>query len=119
MQYDSTIPIYQQMADVIKKLILSGKLAPGDRIRSVRDLAAEFGVNPNTAQRALAALEGEGLIRTERNSGRFVTDDTEIIQVFKDKTVLAGVESFIKRMSGYGYDIDDIILFFQRLKDRE
>ena len=72
-QFDSSRPIYAQLVERLKARILAGTYQPGGHLDSVRDLAAAAGVNPNTMQRALAQLEAEGLVRTERTSGRFVT----------------------------------------------
>ena len=79
-QFDSSRPIYAQLVERLKARILAGTYPPGGHLDSVRDLAAAAGVNPNTMQRALAQLETEGLVRTERTSGRYVTEDTELIE---------------------------------------
>ena len=74
-QFDSSRPIYAQLVERLKAKILAGIYPPGGHLDSVRDLAAAAGVNPNTMQRALAQLENEGLVRTERTAGRYVTED--------------------------------------------
>ena len=79
-EFKNGIPIYLQIIDQIKRQIVSGELAPGSRIPAVRDLAKEAGVNPNTMQRALTQLEQEGLLYTQRTSGRFVTQEEEIMK---------------------------------------
>ena len=79
MEFESNRPIYLQIVDEIKSRIVSGSYEPGEKLPSVRDFAAELSVNPNTMQRALAQLESEGLIYTERTSGRFVSKDVVII----------------------------------------
>ena len=70
---------------------------------SVRDLAAAAGVNPNTMQRALAQLETEGLVRTERTSGRYVTEDTELIEQLRTEAARKLAEEFLVKMRGIGY----------------
>ena len=72
---DSDRPIYAQLLERIQLQIVSGIYGPGDKLPSVRDLAAEASVNPNTMQKAFAELERSGLIETKRTSGRFVTED--------------------------------------------
>ena len=67
-------PIYQQLMEQLTEQIVSGQLGAGDKVPPVRELAAEAGVNPNTMQRALADLEREGLMYTNRTSGRYVTE---------------------------------------------
>ena len=76
---DSDRPIYAQLLERIQLQIVSGIYAPGDKLPSVRDLAAEASVNPNTMQKAFAELERSGLIETKRTSGRFVTEDKNMI----------------------------------------
>ena len=77
--FDAGRPIYAQIVERLKAKILAGEYPPGGHLDSVRDLAAVAGVNPNTMQRALAQLESEGLVRTERTSGRYVTEDIALI----------------------------------------
>ena len=76
-EFKNGIPIYLQIVDGIKIRIAGGELPPGSKIPSVRDLAAEAGVNPNTMQRALTQLEQEGLLHAQRTSGRYVTEDEQ------------------------------------------
>lgn len=73
-------PVYYQIAERIRKRILSGEFSPGDQIPSVRQYATEATVNPNTVQRALSELESTGLIESRGTLGRFVTEKTEIIE---------------------------------------
>ena len=77
-----------------------GPTRPAD---SVRDLAAASGVNPNTMQRALAQLETEGLVRTERTAGRFVTEDTALIEQLRADTAQTLAADFLEKMRGIGY----------------
>lgn len=72
-------PIYQQLVEKLTEQIVSGQLAAGEKVPPVRELAAQAGVNPNTMQRALAEMEREGLMFTNRTSGRYVTEDREMI----------------------------------------
>ena len=78
-ELDADRPIYAQLVERIQKEIVSGKYQPGEKLPSVRDLAAVAAVNPNTMQKAFAELERSGLIVTQRTSGRTVTEDTELI----------------------------------------
>ena len=78
--FKSSLPIYQQIVEVLELHIVSGGYPPGSRMPTVRDLALEAGVNPNTMQRALQQLERNGLVFSERTSGRFVTKDEEILR---------------------------------------
>ena len=96
-QFDSSRPIYAQLVERLKARILAGTYPPGGHLDSVRDLAAAAGVNPNTMQRALAQLETEGLVRTERTSGRYVTEDTELIEQLRTEAARKLAENFWSR----------------------
>ena len=78
-QFSNDAPIYSQLIAQIKVGIVSGAFPPGERLPSVRDLATEAGVNPNTMQRALTELERDGLVYSQRTTGRFVTEDQAMI----------------------------------------
>ena len=79
-KFTSDRPVYLQIAERITKSVLSGEYKPGEQIPSVRQLALEAAVNPNTVQRAFSELENNGLIISKNTIGRFVTDDTEILE---------------------------------------
>ena len=102
-QFSNDAPIYAQLIGQIRAGIVSGAFSPGERLPSVRDLATEAGVNPNTMQRALAQLETEGLVRTERTSGRYVTEDTELIEQLRTEAARKLAEEFLVKMRGIGY----------------
>ena len=103
-QFDTNSPIYLQIFESFKSSILSGELAPNSKVLPVRDLALEAGVNPNTMQKALAELERLELVRTERTSGRFITDNNGQIEKMRKEVADAEIKSFIQRMEKLGYD---------------
>ncbi|MBP5793890.1 MAG: GntR family transcriptional regulator [Spirochaetaceae bacterium] len=103
-QFDTNSPIYLQIVESFKSSILSGELAPNSKVLPVRDLALEAGVNPNTMQKALAELERLELVRTERTSGRFITDNNGQIEKMRKEVADAEIKSFIQRMEKLGYD---------------
>ena len=76
---DDDRPIWQQLTQQLTRRIITGVYPPGSRLPSVRELAAEAGVNPNTMQRALAQLDQDGLAKADRTAGRLVTQDTEVL----------------------------------------
>lgn len=80
-------PVYQQIMSLIRGAILRGELSPGGKIPSVRDLAAEAQVNPNTMQRAMSELEREGLLVSGGTSGRTVTEDGEVLKQLRERTL--------------------------------
>ncbi len=97
-------PIYLQMQEQIKLFIVSGVYPAGSKLPAVRDLAAEAGVNPNTLQKALAELEREGLVYTQRTSGRFVTEDVNMINSLKTELAQEQIMKFLKKMEEMGFE---------------
>lgn len=102
-RYDENVPIYLQIMDRMKRRILTGDWQPGDRIPAVRDLAMAYGVNPNTMQRALSELEREGLLFSERTTGRFITRSSELIEEVRGRLAEAVIREFIARMEQMGF----------------
>ena len=100
MQFDSSSPIWTQLVAEFSRRIVTGDWAPGEKMPGVRELAADLGVNPNTAQRALAELERRGLCRSERATGRFVTDDTALIDSVRADLATGAADEFIARVLG-------------------
>ena len=82
---DDSRPIYLQIVDLIKTEIIAGVYRPGDKLPSVRDLAMEASVNPNTMQKALTELERSGLVYTQRTNGRFITEDIAKMTEIKEQ----------------------------------
>lgn len=99
---DDNRPIYLQLMERIQHDIISGVYQPGDKLPSVRDLALDAAVNPNTMQKALSELERSGLVYSHRTSGRFITDDSTLLK--KNKTDLAQeyISSFLEQMNHLG-----------------
>lgn len=116
---DSDRPIYAQLLERIQLQIVSGIYGPGDRLPSVRELAAEASVNPNTMQKAFAELERGGLIITKRTSGRFVTEDTEMIAQIQTSLAREEVSTFIQKMKGLGFGMEDVIRLLQSISREE
>ena len=115
-------PIYLQLQEQVKLRIVSGKYLPGEKLASVRDLSIEAAVNPNTMQRALAELERDGLVYTERTSGRFVTNDTEVINKMKNDIAIELVSAFLSKMNEIGYsknEAADIIRNSKEVENRD
>lgn len=100
--FDNSIPIYLQIMDEIKRKILSKELLPGDKLPSIRDLAKEANVNPNTMQKALQELELLGLIQTERTSGKFVTEAEDKILQLKEQYIEEKLRPFLQEMYNLG-----------------
>ncbi|MCL2034969.1 MAG: GntR family transcriptional regulator [Oscillospiraceae bacterium] len=118
MQFVSALPIYLQIIQDIKQRIVSGEWQPKMRVPPVRELSVSLGVNPNTAQRALAELEREGLLRTERTSGRFITDDEELIGRVRGEMAEAYADEFLLRMSKIGFRQGETLKFLKQNNER-
>ncbi len=108
-QFTNDKPIYLQLMDVFKVAIVSGELPKGQRLESVRDLAVIAKVNPNTMQKALSELERIGLVRTERTSGRFITDDEELILSMKNEIAEKEISVFLEKMKSIGISKESVI----------
>ena len=112
---DSDRPIYAQIVEIIQIQIVSGLYKPGDKLPSVRELAAVASVNPNTMQRAFAELERSGLIQTQRTTGRTVTTDQSLIEQIRQSLAREQIERFLAQMKGLGYSSDAIIQILDQL----
>ena len=110
---DTDRPIYAQLIERIKTQIVSGKYAPGEKLPSVRELAAAAAVNPNTMQKAFAELERTGLVITQRTNGRTVTEDVKLIGDIRAELAGDQVNTFFSGMRELGYtdkETSDLIL---------
>ena len=107
-KFDNERPIYSQLLEILQMQIVSGQYGPGDKLPSVRELAANANVNPNTMQKAFAALEQSGLICTQRTSGRTVTEDTEMIKAVQRDLASSHITQFIQRMKELGFTNEEI-----------
>lgn len=90
-------PVYTQILEIIQTRIISGIYAPGSRLPSVRELAAEASVNPNTMQRAFMELEKSGLITTQRGSGRTVTENITMIEQVQKEIAVLQIKGFLRK----------------------
>jgi GntR family transcriptional regulator len=107
-------PIYQQLMEQLTERIVSGQLGAGGKVPPVRELAAEAGVNPNTMQRALAEMEREGLLYTNRTSGRYVTEDKELIGRIREQIASDRITEFLAGMNQLGFTETEIISLLEK-----
>ena len=103
-ELDSDRPIYAQLVERIQMQIVSGMYSPGGKLPSVRELASEAAVNPNTMQKAFAELERSGLIVTMRTNGRVVTEDEDLIQQIRNGLAEEHVKTFMSSMKELGFN---------------
>ena len=113
--FENERPIYVQLVEKIRIEIVSGKLKLGQRIPSVRELAINARVNPNTMQKALAELEDEGLVYTERTNGKFVTENKELIEKIKKELAKEKVNNYINDMKNIGISYEEAVKYLQEL----
>ena len=111
-QFRNDSPIYTQLTQRLTQAIVAGEFRPGER-------AVEAGVNPNTVQRALADLERDGLVFSQRTAGRFVTGDVSMIENAKLRLADQCVENFLSEMAKLGCGRDEVIALLQDRKEEE
>lgn len=111
--FDNNTPIYLQLVKQLKIHIVSGKLKPGERLPSVRDLSLELKVNPNTLQKALGELEEMGLIFTERTNGKFVTGDSQLIEKYRKEYAHLLCQDFVLSMKELGFSEEETIHYLE------
>ena len=112
-------PIYSQLTQRLTEAIVSGIYAPGEKLPSVRELAVEAGVNPNTVQRALSELERDGLVFSQRTAGRFVTENENMITNAKLRIADERVGEFLHSMKTLGCDKREVISLIEGAKEEE
>lgn len=106
---DDQMPIHTQLCNEIISRIISGEYPPASRIPSVRELATEARVNPNTMQKALIELESLHIIYTQRTNGKFVTDDLTLLKKLKDDVLHKAVDEFIEKITKLGINKEEVI----------
>lgn len=109
IEFDNNLPIYIQIMNYIKGEIVTGKLKPGDKILSVRELASELQINPNTVQRTFQELEREEIVETRRGMGRYVTSNEGTILTIKKEMAKDVLDRFIRGMQDLGFQDEDIL----------
>lgn len=117
-KFTDNAPIYSQLMRQLTVEIVSGGFSPGERLPSVRDMALEAGVNPNTIQRALTELERDGLVYSQRTAGRFVTEDKTMIETARAQLAHENVAGFIENMVKLGYCSEEIIALIEEEEKR-
>ena len=111
------LPIYTQLTEQLTLAIISGEYPAGARLPSVRDLALEAGVNPNTMQRALTELEREGLVYAQRTAGRFVTEDYDAVERARLRIADEKAAEFLAAMEKLGFSRAQIPALLQQAKE--
>ncbi len=108
------LPINTQIIDIMTARIAAGVYRPGEKLPSVRDLAVDAGVNPNTMQRAMAEMERKGLVFSLRTSGRFITEDMRILGELRDQLARRYFGEFRMKLKDLGMDDGEIQDFVRK-----
>lgn len=106
--FHSQKPIYQQLADRIKKQIISGELAPGEKLPSIRETGLELNVNPNTVSRTFRELETMNIVESRRGQGTFVTENESVLISIREELKIEIITVFVREMQEMGYTNEDI-----------
>ena len=118
-KFDNNIPIYIQLVEQLKIYIISGKILPGDRLPSVRDLALDTKVNQNTMQKALTELEEQKLIYTERTNGKYITEDKELIEKIRKEYADELTKKYLSNMESIGINKQQSIKYLKEYEEGE
>lgn len=112
-------PIYTQLIQQVTLAILSGTFPCGGRLPPVREMAAEAGVNPNTMQRALAQLEDDGLVITNRTAGRTVTEDTAVLDRTRRRLAGERIETYLQSMALLGFSKKEAVELLESWEEKK
>lgn len=118
-KFTADAPIYLQIVEKMKQMIVSGKYKCGEQLPTVRELASEAGVNPNTVQRALSELENTGLVHANRTSGRFITEDESLVAEVKSHIALKETMEFVAKMNQLGLGKNEIVKLINGSEDND
>jgi GntR family transcriptional regulator len=118
-EFDASKPIYMQLAERINKKIIRNELKLGEKLPSVREMAVQSGVNPNTVQRTYSELERMGIVETRRGQGTFVTENEEVIKRLREQLKQEIMSDFVRNMKEIGFTIDEIIASLKDFSQRE
>ena len=113
--FDNDRPIYIQLVEQLKIYIISGKINPGERLPSVRELALLIKVNPNTMQKALIELEDIKLVYTERTNGKFVTTNQKLIDKYKKDYANQLSQKYFLNMKNIGFNKEEALEYLKEL----
>ncbi len=119
IKFNTNLPIYIQLAEIIKSQIISGELSPGEKLESVRSYAEMYEVNPNTVQRALSDLESTGLVHSKRAVGKFVTSDSNLIGTIRERQIDVEIRNMLEKLYSQGYSKEEIYASLKNLLKEE
>jgi GntR family transcriptional regulator len=117
LEVTSGIPFYKQIILQVEMAIADGRLKTGDQLPTVRSLAVDLQVNPNTVARAYGELEIRGIVNTQQGSGTFISDKrVEISEVEREKILAEVTRSFVVHAASYGFSLEEISTYLSELR---
>ncbi|MCM3570685.1 GntR family transcriptional regulator [Neobacillus mesonae] len=117
--FQSSKPIYIQIADHLSSQIVRGEMRAGEKLPSVREMAIQSGVNPNTIQRTYSEMERMGIVETRRGQGTFVTENEQVLKDLKSRLQTDIIHSFVQNMKDLGYSQEEMITGLEQYLRRE
>ncbi|PLS15613.1 GntR family transcriptional regulator [Bacillus sp. M6-12] len=108
-EFNSSKPIYLQVADKIYSAIVRGEIKSGEKLPSVRDTAVQMGVNPNTIQRTYAEMEREGVVETKRGQGTFVRENSDVVIALRNRIKSDIIQNFVQSMQEIGLSKEEMV----------
>lgn len=118
-KFDNKIPIYIQIINSIKADIINGKLKPGDKLPSIREMAINYKVNPNTLQRVYQELERDNITYTQRGTGSFIKEDSSMVKNLKKEMASEVIEIFLENIKSFGFDNEEIVKVIKERLEEE
>ena len=113
MNFQNERPIYLQIVEQMEMEIMSGHYPKGSKLPTVRELAMQYKVNPNTMQKAFVELEQRGLVFAKRTSGRYVSENESVIENVKQQAAKAKTQEYIRYVRQLGLEEEDILRLFK------
>lgn len=107
-----TLPAYIKVMESIRRNIISGLMKPNEKVQSIKELAETFKVNPNTVQRALVGLEKEGLLRSHRTAGRYVTENHLLIKSIRNMEARKITDEFVAQIKSLSIRPEELVELF-------
>ena len=119
MEFDNNIPIYLQVINAIKRDMVNGVIALGEKLPSGRDLAFKYKINPNTANRIYKEMEAENVCFTKRGLGTYVTEDVDKLKKIREEMAGTLLDNFIEGMKQLGFTKEELIQLLEQKYDAD
>jgi len=117
--FQTSKPIYIQIADHLSSQIVRGEMRAGEKLPSVREMAINLGVNPNTIQRTYSEMERMGIVETKRGQGTFVTENEQVLKELKIRLQTDIIDAFVQNMKELGFSQEEMVEGLEQYFRRE